>query len=77
MPVNMVSHAHGQGYSNFHFVIPETIALIDFGKEPYNADRGDFATAGYAAFKTKDRLETRFPECGSWQILLTENLRHV
>lgn len=57
MPVNMVSHAHGQGYSDFHFVIPETIALIDFGKGPYNADRGDFATAGYAAFKTKDRLD--------------------
>lgn len=57
MPVNMVSHAHGQGYSDFHFVIPETIALVDFGKGPYNADRGDFATAGYAAFKTKDRLD--------------------
>lgn len=57
MPVNMVSHAHGQGYSDFHFVIPETIAAIDFGKGPYNADRGDFATAGYAEFITKDRLE--------------------
>ena len=57
MPVNMVSHAHGQGYSDLHFVIPETIELIDFGKGPYNADRGDFTTAGYAAFKTKDRLE--------------------
>lgn len=57
MPVNMVSHAHGQGYSDFHFVIPETVAKVDFGKGPYNADRGDFATAGYAAFKTKDRLK--------------------
>ena len=57
MPVNMVSHAHGQGYSDFHFVIPETVAKVDFGKGPYNADRGDFATAGYAAFRTKDRLK--------------------
>lgn len=57
MPVNMVSHAHSQGYSDLHFLIPETIAFIDFGKGPYNADRGDFATAGYVAFKTKDRLE--------------------
>ncbi|MBJ2173308.1 TonB-dependent receptor plug domain-containing protein [Aureibaculum sp. A20] len=57
MPVNMVSHAHGQGYSDFHFVIPETVVNVDFGKGPYNADRGDFATAGYAAFKTKDKLE--------------------
>jgi hypothetical protein len=31
MPVNMVSHAHGQGYADLHFVIPETVE-IDFGK---------------------------------------------
>jgi outer membrane cobalamin receptor len=32
MPVNMVSHAHGQGYADLHFVIPETVEKIDFGK---------------------------------------------
>ena len=32
MPVNMVSHAHGQGYADLHFLIPETIDKIDFGK---------------------------------------------
>lgn len=58
MPVNMVSHAHGQGYSDLHFIIPETIENINFGKGPYYANRGDFATAGYVAFKTKDNLET-------------------
>ncbi|SRX52420.1 TonB-dependent receptor [Aequorivita sp. CIP111184] len=57
MPVNMVSHAHGQGYSDLHFVIPETIDKISFGKGPYNAEYGDFATAGYVAFKTLDRLD--------------------
>ncbi len=57
MPVNMVSHAHGQGYADLHFIIPETIANMDFGKGPYYADKGNFGTAGYVQFKTKDKLE--------------------
>lgn len=56
LPVNMVSHAHGQGYADLHFVIPETIKEIDFGKGPYYADKGDFTTAGYVALQTFDRL---------------------
>src|SRR5690606_11918413 len=35
MPVNMVSHAHGQGYSDLHFLIPETVNKIDFGNGPH------------------------------------------
>lgn len=57
MPVNMVSHAHGQGYADLHFVIPETIDQIDFGKGPYYADQGNFNTAGYVDFKTKDKVK--------------------
>ncbi|WP_179376205.1 TonB-dependent receptor [Winogradskyella wichelsiae] len=57
MPVNMVSHAHGQGYSDLHFVIPETVNKIDFGKGAYYAQEGDFNTAGYVNFKTKDYLK--------------------
>lgn len=57
MPVNMVSHAHGQGYADLHFVIPETIEKIDFGKGTYYANKGDFATAGYVAFQTKEKVE--------------------
>jgi hypothetical protein len=57
MPVNMVSHAHGQGYADLHFVIPETVEKIDFGKGTYYADKGDFATAGYVAFQTKEKLD--------------------
>lgn len=56
MPVNMVSHAHGQGYSDLHFIIPETIENINFGKGPYYASRGNFNTAGYVDFRTKDKL---------------------
>lgn len=57
MPVNMVSHAHGQGYADLHFLQPETIESIDFDKGPYNVTKGDLATAGYVAFKTKDRMD--------------------
>jgi hypothetical protein len=57
MPVNMVSHAHGQGYADLHFVIPETVEKIDFGKGAYYASKGDFATAGYVTFQTKEKLE--------------------
>ncbi|MDO6439087.1 TonB-dependent receptor plug domain-containing protein [Cyclobacterium sp. 1_MG-2023] len=58
LPVNMVSHAHGQGYADLHFVIPETVDNIDFGKGPYYADKGNFTTAGYVNFKTKRNLES-------------------
>lgn len=56
MPVNMVSHAHGQGYADLHFLIPETIEAIDFGKGPYYAGHGNFTTAGYVDFQTKEKL---------------------
>lgn len=57
LPVNMVSHAHGQGYADLHFLIPETVQTVDFGKGPYYADKGNFTTAGYVDFKTFDRIE--------------------
>lgn len=57
LPVNMVSHAHGQGYADLHFVIPETVEKIDFGKGPYYEDQGNFTTAGYVDFSTKQKLE--------------------
>ena len=57
LPVNMVSHAHGQGYSDMHFIIPETIDNIDFGKGPYYANKGNFDTAGYIDLKTKKNID--------------------
>jgi len=50
MPVNMVSHAHGQGYADAHFIIPETINNIDFGAGPYYTKQGNLNTAGYVSF---------------------------
>ncbi|WP_341217058.1 TonB-dependent receptor [uncultured Wocania sp.] len=57
MPVNMVSHAHGQGYADMHFIIPETINNIDFAKGAYYADKGNFNTAGYVDINTKKTID--------------------
>ena len=57
LPVNMVSHAHGQGYSDLHFLIPELVNVVDFNKGPYYADKGNFTTAGYASFHTPNSLD--------------------
>ncbi len=60
IPVNMVSHAHGQGYADLHFVIPELVEGADFKKGPYNADKGNFATAGWVDFRTRTALDCSF-----------------
>lgn len=57
MPVNMVSHAHGQGYADLHFVTPEIIDYLDFNKGPYSSKVGDFGTAGYANFHTRNSID--------------------
>lgn len=57
LPVNMVSHGHGQGYADLHFVIPETIEEMAVRKGPYFAEFGNLATAGAIAFRTHDHLE--------------------
>ena len=56
-PINMVSHGHGQGYADLHFVIPETVRQIDVVKGPYLARYGDMATAGAVAFTSADTLK--------------------
>ncbi|WP_020536601.1 TonB-dependent receptor [Lewinella cohaerens] len=68
MPVNMVSHAHGQGYADLHFVIPEIIQSIDLRKGPYSARDGNFATAGAVELTTTNRLARSFAkaEAGSF-----------
>ncbi len=73
LPVNMVSHAHGQGYADMHFIIPETIDNIDFGKGAYYADHGNFNTAGYVDLKTKRVIEDNYIslEAGMFNTLRT------
>lgn len=58
IPINMVSHAHGQGYADSHFIIPETIESSDFKKGPYYAEKGDFCTSGFVNFNTRNALSS-------------------
>ncbi len=56
IPVNMVSHAHGQGYADLHYAIPELLQNVDFQKGMYDARVGNFATAGQVQFNTPNAL---------------------
>jgi hypothetical protein len=56
MPVNQRSHAHGQGWTDLNFLIPELTARLDYRKGPYSAREGDFASAGSAAVTYANRL---------------------
>jgi outer membrane receptor protein involved in Fe transport len=57
MPVNLRSHAHGQGYTDLNFLIPELISRIDYRKGPYFAEDGDFSSAGSARIRYVSALE--------------------
>ncbi len=46
MPINMPSHAHGQGYTDLNFLIPELVSEVDYKKGNYYAGVGDFGSAG-------------------------------
>src|SRR5438132_1315071 len=48
MPVNLPTHAHGQGYSDINFLLPELVSRIAYKKGPYFAEEGDFSSAGVA-----------------------------
>ncbi|HXQ52515.1 MAG TPA: TonB-dependent receptor [Stellaceae bacterium] len=56
MPVNLRTHAHGQGYADLNFMIPELVDALRYSKGPYFADQGDFATAGAVAIDYVDAL---------------------
>ena len=56
VPVNQLSHSHGQGWTDTNFLIPELIESIDFRKGNYFADTGDFSSAGSANIRYFDRL---------------------
>lgn len=62
MPVNNVSHGHGQGYADLHFIIPELFERVEVNKGPYAAEYGDFATAGAVRMVTRERFKEGFTE---------------
>ncbi|MFC1526934.1 TonB-dependent receptor, partial [Candidatus Latescibacterota bacterium] len=56
MPVNLVSHGHGHGYADLHFLIPEVVGRVEVAKGPYAAEYGNLANAGHLAFHTRKHL---------------------
>ncbi len=76
IPVNQISHAHGQGYSDLHFLIPETVGQTELSTGPSNVREGNFATAGALHFKTMDRLNQNLikTEYGSFGTFRTVGL---
>ncbi|MGI9221048.1 MAG: TonB-dependent receptor, partial [Woeseiaceae bacterium] len=62
MPVNFRTHAHGQGYLDMNFIIPELVKTIEYRKGTHTADVGDFSAAASTRFDTYDRLDNGFAE---------------
>ncbi|MBL8499540.1 MAG: TonB-dependent receptor [Nitrosomonas sp.] len=60
VPINLPSHAHGQGYMDLNGLIPELIDNVQYGKGPYYADQGDFSSAGHAKITTFNSLPQGF-----------------
>ena len=67
MPANNVSHAHGQGYMDLNFLIPELIANLKYRKGPYAAEDGNFTTTGTAQIDYLRKLERNFVQLGLGQ----------
>lgn len=84
VPVNAVSHAHGQGYTDLHFMLPSLIDKVAFEKGPYRLDKGNFNTSGWVDFNLQKRLSrnelsasygsfNNFEINGAVQVLNTQN----
>ncbi|MFP5459987.1 MAG: TonB-dependent receptor [Gammaproteobacteria bacterium] len=65
MLVNQRSHAHGQGWTDLNFVIPELASGLRYKKGPYDASEGDFASAGAVEITYADRLERGIASIGA------------
>jgi hypothetical protein len=57
MPINFRSHAHGQGYTDLNYIIPETLEGLDVHKGAYLPEYGDFTTAGAVNFRTRQLVQ--------------------
>jgi outer membrane receptor protein involved in Fe transport len=57
VPVNMPTNAHGQGYTDLNYLIPELVRQIDYRKGPYYAQDGDFSSAGSARVSYRDSVD--------------------
>ena len=67
MLVNARSHAHGQGWTDVNFLIPELATQLDYRKGPYYASEGDFASAGAVSVRYADKLDHGIASLGFGQ----------
>ena len=74
MPINLRTHAHGQGYTDLNFIIPETIEGLDVSKGAYLPEYGDFATAGAVNFRTRQVVQEGVVQAASGQF---DTQRHL
>ncbi|MCX6074490.1 MAG: TonB-dependent receptor [Campylobacterales bacterium] len=56
MPNNLTTHAHGQGYNDLNYLIPELISSVTYKKGPYYATEGDFSSTGSAHIRYANTL---------------------
>jgi hypothetical protein len=62
MPVNMPTHAHGQGYTDLNFLIPELVERVQYRKGTYYAGDGDFSAAGSVRIDYVRKLDAPFAQ---------------
>ncbi len=74
MPINFRTHAHGQGYTDLNFIIPETIEGLDVYKGAYLPEYGDFATAGAVNFRTRQVVQEGVVQAAAGQF---DNQRYM
>ncbi|MGL4576534.1 MAG: TonB-dependent receptor [Burkholderiaceae bacterium] len=60
IPVNLPTHAHGHGYTDVNFLIPELVESVRYKKGPYYAEEGDFSAAGAVHVDYVSRLDAPF-----------------
>jgi outer membrane receptor protein involved in Fe transport len=60
MPLNLPSHAHGEGYADMNTVIPEFVQRVNYEKGPYYADVGNYGSAGSAHLEFFKTLPENF-----------------
>jgi hypothetical protein len=56
MPINQPTHAHGQGYTDLNFMIPELADEVSYSKGPYYANVGDFGAVGSVRVSYRDTI---------------------
>ena len=67
MPANLPTHAHGQGYADLNFLIPEMVQRVEYRKGPYYAKGGDFSLAGGADIAYRTAFDRPFLDLGFGQ----------